>query len=136
MGLLGRTISMINFVPMVYKKGMKGSIRSNPFFFETADDSRTSVVYKNDGKEGMYNRSNRSIQHLVENSGPFFASVAPVGWVFPRQTLGIVVVFCVGRIVHQWGYAQGYGKQAPGFVLFLLSTLTLEGLALLAFLKG
>jgi hypothetical protein len=134
--LLGRTISMLNFVPVVYKSGMKGNIRSNPFFFETADASKTTVVYKDDGKEGMYNRSNRSIQHLVENSGAFFASVGPVGWVFPRQTLGVVAVFCVGRIVHQKGYAQGYGKHALGFLLALLSILTLEGLAFVAFLKG
>lgn len=134
--LLGRTIALLNFVPMAYKRGIKGNIRSNPFFFETADASKTTVVYKEEGPKGIYNRSNRSVQHLVENSGAFFASLGPVGWVFPRQTLGVVAVFCVGRIVHQKGYAKGYGKHAPGFALSLLSILTLEGLAFVAFLKG
>merc|ERR1711971_1217169 len=117
-----------------YKKGLKGNIRSNPFFFETVsgDGNKAQLVlFKEEGFHGMYNRSNRSVQHMVETSGAFLAAIGPVGWIFPRQTFGLVVVFCAGRILHQKGYAKGYGGHGPGFGLSMLSLLTLEGLALL-----
>jgi len=134
--VLGRTISLLNFVPTGYKSGMKGNIRSNPFFYQTTDGSKTRVVFQDDGAIGMYNRSNRSIQHMVENSGGFFAAIGPVGYLFPKQTFAATLSFCFGRILHQKGYTSGYGSHAPGFVLHLLSLLTVEGLALLAFLKA
>jgi len=137
--LLGRMIALLNFSPTGYKNGLKGNIRSNPFFFETVDGEKgkkTMVLYQEEGANGKYNRSNRSIQHMVENSGAFFATIGPVGFVFPKQACGIVAVFCVGRIVHQKGYSQGYGKHGMGFVMSLLSIVTLEGLALITFLKG
>jgi len=62
--VLGRTIGLLNFVPVVYKNGMAGNIRSNPFFFETVgddDEAPTMVLYKQDGPHGMYNRTNRSV---------------------------------------------------------------------------
>jgi len=129
--LLGRTIAMLNFVPTGYKNGLKGNIRSNPFFFQTVGDNKSMVLYREDGFHGKYNRANRSVQHMVENSGAFFAAVGPVGWIFPRQTFGAVLLFCAGRILHQKGYTQGYGKHAIGFVLSLFGILTVEGLALL-----
>jgi len=129
--LLGRTVAMLNFVPTGYKNGLKGNIRSNPFFFQTADDNKSMVLYREDGFHGKYNRANRSVQHMVENSGAFFAAVGPVGWIFPRQTFGAVLLFCAGRILHQKGYTQGYGKHGIGFVLSLFGILTVEGLALL-----
>lgn len=137
--VLGRTIGLLNFVPMVYKKGMAGNIRSNPFFFETNgddDEAPTMVLYKQDGPHGMYNRANRSVQHMIENTGGFFAAIGPVGYVFPKQTCAMVVVFCAARVLHQRGYSSGYGGQAAGFMLSMLPILTLEGLALTVFLKG
>lgn len=137
--LLGRMIALLNFVPTGYKNGLKGNIRSNPFFFETQEGekgSRTMVLYQEDGTNGMYNRSNRSIQHMIENSGAFFAMIGPVGFVFPKQTCALVAFFCAGRVIHQKGYSKGYGKHALGFILSVLSITTMEGLALIAFLKG
>eukprot|EP00536_Pseudo-nitzschia_multiseries_P018107 jgi/Psemu1/54157/gm1.54157_g len=134
--ILGRTIQFVNFVPTFYKKGLKGNIRSNPFHFETVDDHKTLVLFKEDGKEGMYNRSNRSVHHMVEGFGGFVASIGPVGYLFPKQILFLVVLFCVGRVLHQKGYSTGYGKHAKGFVMALLAIVVTEGLALLAFLKA
>eukprot|EP00554_Chaetoceros_debilis_P007348 CAMPEP_0194077118 /NCGR_PEP_ID=MMETSP0149-20130528/3787_1 /TAXON_ID=122233 /ORGANISM="Chaetoceros debilis, Strain MM31A-1" /LENGTH=210 /DNA_ID=CAMNT_0038758039 /DNA_START=27 /DNA_END=659 /DNA_ORIENTATION=- len=138
--LLGRTIALLNFAPAGYKNGLKGNIRSNPFFFETQDQDekgkRTMVLYQEDGTNGMYNRSNRSVQHLIENSGAFFAMIGPVGFVFPKQTCALVGFFCAGRVMHQRGYSQRYGKHAMGFVLSAFSIATMEGLALIAFLKA
>jgi len=133
--ILGRTVAVLNFSPVGYKKGLSGSIRVNPFFFETVE-GKELVLYKEDGKHGMYNRANRSLQHMVEMSGGFFASVAPVGFLYPKAVCGILAVFGAGRILHQNGYAKGYGKHAVGFILTMLSMLTLEGLALVTFLKG
>ena len=132
--VLGRTVALVNFVPIGYKNGLKGNIRSNPFFFQTTGDTtqpKQMVLYREDGFHGKYNRANRSVHHMVETSGAFFAAVGPVGWLFPRQTFGAVLLFCAGRILHQKGYTQGYGQHGLGFVLSLLGTLLVEGLALL-----
>lgn len=137
--LLGRMIALINFAPVTYKNGLKGNIRSNPFFFETVEGEKgkkTMVLYQEEGTNGMYNRANRSVQHMVENSGAFLAMIGPVGFVFPKQTCAIVAIFCAGRVFHQKGYSKGYGKHALGFIMSLLSILTLEGLAFITFLKG
>lgn len=142
--VLGKTILLINFVPTSYKSGLKGNIRSNPFFYETLQDNSknteespsTMIGFKEDGPLGMYNRSNRSVQHMVENSGGFFAAIGPIGFLFPKQTLAAVCAFSAGRIIHQKGYANGYGSHALGFVFALLSIQTMEGLALIAFLKS
>ena len=132
--VLGRTVALVNFVPIGYKNGLKGNIRSNPFFFQTTGDTtqpKQMVLYREDDFHGKYNRANRSVHHMVETSGAFFAAVGPVGWLFPRQTFGAVLLFCAGRILHQKGYTQGYGQHGLGFVLSLLGTLLVEGLALL-----
>lgn len=148
--LLGRTIAALNFLPMGYKKGLTGSIRSNPFFFETTGGtsgttsvssssssfSKQMVLYKEDGVYGRYNRANRSLQNMVEQSGGFFAAVGPVGFLYPKPVCGILALFGAGRLLHQNGYSKGYGKHAGGFVLTLLAMVTLEGLALLTFLRG
>lgn len=134
--VLGRAIQMVNLVPTGFKKGLKGNIRSNPFFYETNDDKKTMVIFQSDGTNGMYNRSNRSVQHMVESFGAFLASIGPVGYLFPKQTFVVVSVFSVGRILHQKGYSWKFGGHAAGFALSTLAILTLEGLALLAFLKA
>merc|ERR1719464_1900333 len=134
--ILARMIGIVNFVPTGYKDDLKGNVRSNPFFYETEDDSKTLVLFKEEGREGMYNRSNRSVHHMVENFGGFLAAIGPVGYVFPKQTFAVTLIFSVGRILHQKGYSKGYGNHAAGFLLSTLSMLTMEGLSLIIFLKG
>lgn len=139
--VLGKAIFFINFAPMGYKNGLKGNLRSNPFFYEVvAADGETKddqlIAYKNDGPLGMYNRSNRSVQHMVEGSGAFFAALGPVGFLFPKQTLYAVSAFSFGRILHQKLYANGYGPHAVGFMFSMMSIQTIEGLALITFLKA
>mmetsp|Transcript_4160 Transcript_4160/g.11934 ORF Transcript_4160/g.11934 Transcript_4160/m.11934 type:complete len:223 (+) Transcript_4160:198-866(+) len=134
--ILGCTIQYVNLLPTMYKKGLKGNIRSNPFFFETDDEHKTTVIFKEDGRYGAYNRSNRSVHHMVEGSGGFFASIGPVGYLFPKQMLALVVIFCAGRILHQKGYTTRYGGHAKGFALSVLAIAATEGLALIAFVKA
>jgi len=139
--VLGKAIFFINFAPMGYKNGLEGNLRSNPFFYEivAADGGETKntqlIAYKDDGPLGMYNRSNRSVQHMVEGSGAFFAALGPVGFLFPKQTLYAVCAFSFGRILHQKLYANGHGPQAVGFMFSMMSIQTIEGLALITFLK-
>jgi len=137
--LLGRMIAYINFFPAGFKSHLKGNVRSNPFFYETVGDdvTTTTVALKETGALGMYNRSNRSIHHMVENFGAFLVSIVPVGYVYPKPVFVLVSLFCMGRIMHQAGYSRGYGKHAIGFLLSnVIATTTMEGLALLVFLKA
>merc|ERR1711862_479294 len=138
--LLGRMISYVNFFPTGFKNHLQGNIRSNVAFYHTlnegGNDSGATVVLQESGPIGMYNRSNRSIGHMVENFGAFLATIVPVGYVFPKQVFVLVSIFCLGRILHQAGYARGYGKHAIGFLLSTIATATIEGLSFLVFLKG
>merc|ERR1711907_199547 len=76
--VLGRTIGMLNFVPTGYKNGLKGNIRANPFFYQNADDKKTMVLFQEDGPNGKYNRANRSVQHMIENSLPSWRRSRPL----------------------------------------------------------
>lgn len=140
--VLGKTIMFINFAPMGYKNSLKGNMRSNPFFYEAVTPNGQKkveaplIAYKEDGPLGKYNRSNRSVQNMVEGAGGFFAALGPVGFLFPKATLGAISAFSIGRIVHQKLYARGYGPHALGFMFAMLSMQTIDGLALVAFLKA
>lgn len=140
--VLGKAIMFINFAPMGYKRSLKGNMQSNPFFYEAVSPNADKkvdtplIAYKEDGPLGMYNRSNRSVQNMVEGAGGFFASLGPVGFLFPKATLGAITFFSFGRIAHQKLYAQGYGPHKLGFMFSMLSMQTIDGLALIAFLKA
>jgi len=136
--IFGRMIALINFVPMAFKNGLSGNIRSNPFIYKvvSTDDDTKDVVFDSEGNNGRYNRANRSVHHMVENFGAFIAGTVVVGGIFPFPVFVLVCLFAVGRIVHQFGYMKGYGKHAPGFLISMLVSVTMEGLSLLVFLKG
>jgi len=49
------------------------------------------------------------------------------GKVFPFPTFVLTGAFVLGRILHQAGYSKsGYGGHALGFVVAMISTVTLE----------
>jgi len=133
--VLGRTVAYVNAFPMKFKGSFKGSLRSNPFIYRTNDGNGPPIIFEDSGIIGKYNRSNRSLQHMVENIGPFLASLYFVGSIFPFPTFVLTCIFCVGRILHQVGYTEGYGKHATGFTLVMLSTVTVEGLLLVVATK-
>ena len=151
-GLLAFTVRLVNFYPMPYKSliaselstapllpqtpGAKGAIdavgrnlRSNPFIYKTLGGE--SVIFDNDGHVGMYNRANRSLQHMVENIPSVLVGLILAGYVFPFPTFVCVAVFCLGRIVHQIGYTGGYGGHGAGFGLVALSSIIIEGLMII-----
>jgi len=148
--VFGRMIAFVNFMPMAFKKNMNGNLRSNPFIYKVvsidddpkgakivnSDDDAKDVIFDSEGNNGQYNRANRSVHHMIENFGAFIAGIVVVGGIFPFPVFALVCLFAVGRILHQMGYMRGYGKHGPGFLISMLVTVTMEGLALLVFLKG
>jgi len=139
------SIRLVNFVPMIYKeKVMKGAMRdelganmrSNPFIYKAVGPSNETVLFQNDGVVGKYNRANRSLTHMTENFGSVLAGLALAGSVFPLPTLACACAFGLGRLVHQVGYSGGYGKHGLGFMISMLSSITLEGLCLVVALAG
>eukprot|EP00434_Breviolum_minutum_P029099 symbB.v1.2.025738.t1/scaffold2505.1/size135028/2 len=128
-------VSFVNLFPMYYKgKAMKanaGNLRANMFIYKVLDGGKKHVVMEEEGGIGEYNRANRSLGHFVENAAGFLLCVPFAGYIFPFPTFILMAIMICGRIVHQMGYASGgYGKHAPGFMLHLISQVSIEGLVL------
>merc|ERR1712232_838176 len=114
-----------------YKKGVKGNLRSNPFYYKAIGKNAPEdvlVVLEDEGVLGQFNRANRSVQHMIETFGGFLASLFAAGIVFPFPTFVCVCIFCIGRIVHQLGYITKYGSHAKGFMMSVVSMSTVEGM--------
>jgi len=137
--VFGRAIAFVNNYPaFMFKGGWKGNLRSNPFIYKAIGEgaSENAIIFDESGNVGKYNRANRSIHHMVENFGAVCAGLFASGTVFPFPTFVATCVFSIGRILHQIGYTGGYGKHAPGFLLSLLSSVTVEGLCSLVAVKS
>jgi hypothetical protein len=94
------------------------------------------VVLEDQGAAGMYNRANRSLHHFIENLPGLLLCYPAAAFCFPLPAMVLAVVFCVGRVMHQVGYTKGYGSHGLGFVVSLLATVAVEGLVIVASLKG
>lgn len=131
----------LNAFPMAYKnaameaqgKAASGNIRANMYLYMAAKDPIKPIVLIESGAAGQYNRANRSLHHYIENAlGPLLL-VPLAGFVYPGATFVLTLLFAVGRIAHQAGYAiKGYGGHGLGFAIALIATLILEGLVLVA----
>merc|ERR1712146_320931 len=94
------------------------------------------VVLEEDGDIGKYNRANRSLHHYTENLAGFFLAVPLASFIFPAATFVLVLVFAIGRLWHQVGYARkGYGAHGGGFGLAMLAQMILDGLLFVAALR-
>jgi len=129
----------LNVFPMAFKEQLciKGNLRANMMFYKVnqpdGDKPMPYVVLEEDGVVGMYNRANRSLQHFQENNSGVMLCMCCAGFVWPAATFAITVLFALGRVAHQVGYATGgYGSHGAGFAVAFLATQTLEGLVLLA----
>ena len=111
--VLGRTISVVNMLPMLWKQQImdKGNIRSNPFGLACSPGPR------------------------FENFGVVVAGIYATSQVFPFPTFVLTVIFGIGRILHSIGYTKGYGTHAPGFMLATIATASIEGMCLFVALK-
>mmetsp|Transcript_3807 Transcript_3807/g.10256 ORF Transcript_3807/g.10256 Transcript_3807/m.10256 type:complete len:134 (+) Transcript_3807:2-403(+) len=117
--------------------GKSGNLRANMFIFKVATPINSAkfpyVVMEEEGGIGEYNRANRSMNHFVENAAGVMLAVLLAGFVFPTPTAVLVVLFSIGRVLHQTGYAAGgYGKHAPGFMLSTITQMALIGLVFVA----
>jgi hypothetical protein len=141
--VFARTIALVNTLPMFYKSGIMGvtagNLRANMMIYKLANresDDEPYVILEEDGCVGQYNRANRSLTHMIENLGGFMIAFPIAAYLLPFVTLVLTIMFSLGRVVHQVGYAGGYGKHAPGFMLATLASEGIVGLSLLAGLNG
>eukprot|EP00930_Biecheleria_cincta_P038596 TRINITY_DN26509_c0_g1_i1.p1 TRINITY_DN26509_c0_g1~~TRINITY_DN26509_c0_g1_i1.p1 ORF type:complete len:243 (+),score=38.22 TRINITY_DN26509_c0_g1_i1:199-927(+) len=141
--VMGFLVSWINNYPMLYKNMVmrmnSGNLRANMMFYKQAGAGADApyVVLETEGPVGSYNRANRSLTHFTENSAPLLVTLVLAGYVFPFPTLVLVLVFALGRILHQAGYAaSGYGGHAGGFALAMISGVSLEMLCFLTAAKS
>lgn len=141
--VLGFLVSWINMYPMVYKQMImqrdSGNLRANMMIYKEAGSSKDAphVILETEGPVGAYNRANRSLTHFTENALSVIMSIILAGQIFPFPTCVLAIVFAVGRIWHQVGYASiGYGAHGPGFLLAVVSTVVLEMLCALVAVKA
>ena len=117
------TVVWLNIYPGRFKERFMGggNLRANMFIYKQATDVNgegSAIVLNTEGDIGKYNRGNRSLHHFIENSIPLVASLPISFYLFPLPSFVLLAIFCVGRMLHQAGYANGgYGKHAPGFIL-------------------
>lgn len=119
----------------------KGNIRANMFIFKVNTESdqppMPPVILEDRGAAGKYNRANRSLHHFVESSPGMLLNFVPAGLLFPKESLGCMALFVVGRVAHQVGYTtKGYGGHGLGFGLALLASVLVEGLVLTAAIRA
>ena len=73
---------------------------------------------------------------MIENMPGLLVALFLAGAIFPFPTFVCVCAFCVGRVLHQTGYAGGYGGHGAGFAISTLASTTLEGLMTLVALAA
>jgi uncharacterized membrane protein YecN with MAPEG domain len=141
--VMGFLVAWVNNYPMLYKNMVmrmkSGNLRANMMFYKEAGAGAAApyVVMETEGPVGSYNRANRSLTHFTENSASLLVSMVLAGYVFPFPCLVLVSIFAFGRILHQVGYAaSGYGGHAFGFMLAMISGVSLEMLCFLTAAKS
>ncbi|CAK9077308.1 Pentatricopeptide repeat-containing protein At2g41720 (Protein EMBRYO DEFECTIVE 2654) [Durusdinium trenchii] len=141
--LFGLMVHWINQFPMIYKHMLmrmnSGNLRANMMIYKQlgAKEDAPYVVLETQGPVGCYNRANRSLFHFTENSLAFVLCLLLAGVIFPLPALALTACFSVGRVVHQIGYATaGYGGHALGFLIAMLSDMTLQMLCVLVAIKS
>ena len=89
-----------------------------------------------DGDIGRYNRGNRSLTHFIENTFPIIAGLPINFYLFPLPTFVLLCAYCLGRIGHQIGYANGgWGRHALGFAISMFTSYILMGFMIIAYIK-
>ena len=133
------TVAWVNNYPMLYKSMImrftSGNLRANMQIYKQYGKDATAgyVLLETAGPVGSYNRANRSLTHLVENSIPVALLILLSGGVYPFPTFVLTGIFGAGRVLHQVGYASiGYGAHGPGFAAASGATFTLQMLCFLA----
>lgn len=137
------TVLFLNMYPMMYKESImtmkSGNLRANMQILKLAEQKGAEpeyVVMETDGVIGQYNRANRSLEHFTENSIHFVLVLPLALYVQPFATFITTLVFCLGRVMHQTGYATGYGSHGAGFGLSTLAVAILAGMNVVVGVKA
>mmetsp|Transcript_13491 Transcript_13491/g.31737 ORF Transcript_13491/g.31737 Transcript_13491/m.31737 type:complete len:227 (-) Transcript_13491:239-919(-) len=144
--MVQRLVHWINIYPAIAKGkilpggGAAGQLRPNPFLYTqlTEEHKPTGPIigFYGEGDIGVYNRANRSLQHMLENAPGWMVNLIAASVVFPFPCFILMCFIFVGRILHQVGYTYNYGAHAPGFMMSNIAAEVLGGLSLMAFFKG
>ena len=138
------TVDHLNRYPMKFKEQFMGgraggNLRANQFMYKKAteaDGEGSAIVLIQDGDIGRYNRGNRSLTHFIENSFPIIACLPLNFYLFPLPTFVLLCMYCLGRIFHQVGYANGgWGKHGLGFAISMFTSYFIMGLMIIAYIK-
>ena len=141
--MYGILVIFLNMYPMNFKsrvmKSGSGNMRANMFIYQLAvqDGSKSVVTLCEDGDVGLYNRSNRALYHFIENSSNILLFLIVDSMVFPVPTFVCFCIIFIGRMWYTIGYTNGgYGGHVKGFMLIMLSMITMSGMCLLTAIKG
>lgn len=135
-------VSWLNTSPEVQKARIitasTTGLSTNAYFYKVNSQRKQMpyVVLEDDGFVGQYNRANRSLHHFVEWSVAVALTIPFAGSVFPLPVMILTILFAIGRVWHQAGYAQGsFGSHVAGFYIAALSSAVLEMLVFLCAYK-
>ena len=117
-----------------------GNLRANPLIYQfatmRADESPVVILSDKVNEVGSYNRANRSLHHLLETGIPFIMSTVVTFYLLPFPTFVILLLFCIGRIFHQMGYAgKGWGGHIWGFLIVRIVQAVELGLLIVVYAK-
>ena len=122
-----------------YSHGEK-NLSPNFFIYSFANQNSfesSAVILNEEGDIGKYNRGNRSIQYFIETNLSILVLLPITAFVYPTPSLVGFIIYCLGRIVYQIGYANfGFGGHFPGFGLDRTSSAIFIGLTIVATYKG
>ena len=96
------------------------------------------VGFETQGEVGKLNRGTRSLHHMCENAFPVYILAVYLSRIFPVPMFVLGVIWCVGRIGHQYNYAErGYGvkKHLPYFIAANYSQHVMHCLVLIVVLR-
>ena len=96
------------------------------------------VCLEHDGTVGKFNRANRSLHHMGENSFSIFILGFFLAKLFPLPIFVCSIAWSIGRIGHQYMYAEkGYGfvTHLPFYIIECYSRMFMHGLLLIVALR-
>lgn len=140
--VMARLTGFVNMYPMLWKarimSSKAGNLRSNMYIYrqQGSDDEHGKIVLEAEGDVGAYNRANRSMHHFAENVPGMLLCFPLAAYVFPFPSTVLMSIYALGRVMHQTGYTKGYGGHGLGFGLAMVAGAVIEGMNVLAALKG
>ena len=122
--MLLRTMPHLNYKPEKRRNLVKFKSAAAPSGEEAADlEAQTPVMLvamETQGEVGKLNRGTRSLRNMCENAFPIYMLAVYLSRIFPLPMFVLGVIWCVGRIAHQYMYAEkghGFKKHLPFFAI-------------------